>query len=93
MPNPNRLRCPQCRTRRTDPHVMVLHRLHCGRPLCHCLAVTFPHRPSSFPACDLNPLAGYFRALLHGATREQADDIALGIAWHDGGAQAVACPF
>ena len=68
VPNPDRLRCPQCRTRRTDPHAMVLHRLQCKRPLCHCGGFVFDpgglahHRPGS-PCCDQHPRGPLMQAL------------------------------
>lgn len=94
MPNPDRLRCPECRTRRTDPRSMVMHRLQCNRPLCHCLTgATHPHRPGSFRTCACNPLAGMFLALAYGATKEEAEEIALDIVMEQGGVPAVECPF
>ncbi|MBT9467112.1 hypothetical protein [Hydrogenophaga sp.] len=56
MPNPYRLRCPECRTRRTDSHSMVLHVLACKRPLCHCGGYPYAHRPGG-GECHLNPEA------------------------------------
>jgi len=73
------LRCPECRTRRVDPRLMVFHRLQCKRPLCHCLRVPPPHRPGGFPLCEADPMSDVRLALLHGATPEEADDIALEI--------------
>jgi hypothetical protein len=60
------MRCPECRTRRVDPALMVLHRLHCTRPLCHCEGVPFEgglaaHRPGA-RGCDSHPLAPLTRA-------------------------------
>lgn len=94
MANPDRLRCPECRTRRTDPRAMSMHRIRCKRPLCHCMAgATYPHRPGSFKTCDYHPLAGMFRALLCGATKEEAEDIFFDIALAGGGPLAKECPF
>lgn len=94
MPNPNRLRCPQCRTRRTDKHLMVLHELKCKRPLCHCLTgATYPHRPGSTPHCVGNALSGMFLALAYGATKEEAEEIAMDIVLHGGAPRAMECPF
>lgn len=61
------LRCPACRTRRVDPHLMVLHRLHCPRPLCHCGGFWFAHRPGSGPTCDQHP-RGKLNQALRGVT-------------------------
>lgn len=93
MPNPDRLRCPECRTRRTDPRLMVLHRLKCERPLCHCLRVTHPHRPGSFPLCECNPMSDALLALLSGVSDEEAFDIAVEIAFQHQGIASTACPF
>lgn len=77
--NPNRLRCPECRTRRTDPHAMALHRLKCMRPLCTCEGVPFEHglaahRPGT-QGCDQHPFAGLHRAERHGASPAELADI------------------
>lgn len=65
--NPDRLRCPECRTRRTDPHLMALHRLTCKRPLCRCGGFIFEgglahHRPGS-PYCDHHERGPLMQAL------------------------------
>jgi hypothetical protein len=93
MPNPNRYRCPECRTRRTDPHLMVLHIFKCKRPLCHCLRVTHPHRPGSFPLCEQNFYSDILKAALEGATREDVENILLERAWDHGGVSSKECPF
>lgn len=91
---PQQLRCPECRTRRTDRRLMTEHRIWCKRPLCHCMTgATFPHRPGSFKTCTCHPLAGMFLALAYGATDEEAQDIAIEIALSGGGRPAVECPF
>lgn len=77
--NPDRLRCPQCRTRRTSGHAMALHRLKCIRPLCTCEGVPFEgglaaHRPGTV-GCDQHPMAGLHRAERYGATPEQLQEI------------------
>jgi hypothetical protein len=59
---------------------MVKHRLQCARPVCHCMWATYPHRPGSIKTCDYHPLAGMFRALLGGASKEEAEDVFLDIA-------------
>lgn len=93
MANPDRFRCPQCRTRRTDAHAMVLHVLACRRPLCHCLRVTHPHRPGSFPLCEQNPMSDALKASREGATDQEVAEIALEIALTRPGRRAVECPF
>lgn len=93
MPNPNRLRCPECGTRRTDPRAMVLHRLKCVRPVCDCLRVPHPHRPGGFPLCEQNPDSDVLLAIAHGATTEEAMDISIEIALTRPGRRAVQCPF
>jgi hypothetical protein len=94
MLKPKRMRCPECGTRRTDPRAMVLHRLKCPRPICHCLTgATYPHRPGSTLTCEGNPMSGMHLAVLHGATPEEAADIALEIALAGGGKPSTVCPF
>lgn len=88
-----RLRCPQCRTRRTDAHAMVLHRLQCERPVCECLRVPHPHRPGSYPLCAHRPMSDVLLAVLQGASDEQAAEIAAEIAFTQPGTRSVACPF
>lgn len=92
--NPNRLRCPECRTRRTDPHAMALHRLQCNRPLCFCEGVPFEgglggHRPGTI-GCDQHPFAGLHRAARHGATADELERIERRITAEQPGAD---CPF
>lgn len=69
--NHDRLRCPECRTRRTDPHAMVLHRLRCARPMCHCGGPMFigglsKHRPGT-RFCIQHP-RGSLQVALRGVT-------------------------
>lgn len=92
MTNPV-LRCPECRTRRKGGRSMVMHRLTCTRPLCHCLHVTHPHRPGSYPLCAQNPMSGVLQALLMGVSDEEAFDIAVEIAFETQGIPSKACPF
>lgn len=73
-------RCPECRTARADPHLLVLHRLKCKRPLCHCLTgATYPHRPGGTYHCEKHPLSAMFLALAYGATKEEAEDVLVGL--------------
>lgn len=93
MANPNRLRCPECGTRRTNPRLMVLHRLKCTRPVCHCLRVPHPHRPGGYPLCECNPMSDVLKAVLEGASEEQALEIAVEIAFDRPGQRSINCPF
>lgn len=77
--NPNRYRCPQCRTRRTDARAMSDHVARCIRPLCTCEGVPFAnglaaHRPGTI-GCDHHPFAGLHRAARYGASDAELDDI------------------
>lgn len=77
--NPNRLRCPECRTRRTDAHAMTVHLFSCVRPLCTCEGVPFvgglaAHRPGT-RGCVHHPLAGLDRAARYGASSEELEAI------------------
>lgn len=77
--NPDRLRCPNCRTRRTDPHAMVLHRLTCDRALCTCEGVPFErglatHRKGT-RGCVHHPMAALDRAARHGASDSELASI------------------
>lgn len=77
--NPNRLRCPNCRTRRTDPVAMRNHMPVCSKPFCFCEGVPFEkglahHRPGT-RGCEKHPLAGLDRAARHGASEAELADI------------------
>lgn len=72
---------------------MVLHVMGCKRPLCHCMRVTHPHRPGSYPLCEKNPMSDALIAALMGATEEQVEDVIADIAWHTPGKPAKVCPF
>lgn len=89
------LRCPECRTRRTDPRLMAFHRIHCKRPLCDCMRVPHPHRPGSYPLCKADPMSDVRLARMHGASDEEAADIALEIMLTQPfkPSPANACPF
>ena len=65
---------------------MVLHRLHCKRPLCHCEGVPFAgglaaHRPGTL-GCDHHPFAGLHRAERRGEAPEILADIERQIRQH-----------
>lgn len=79
MPNPNRLRCPVCRTRRTDAHAMFLHQLQCKQDSCDCEGVPFQnglaHHRKGTVGCMHHPFAGLHRAERHGASPAELADI------------------
>lgn len=86
-------RCPECRTRRTDPRKMLLHVLACKRaPVCSCGSYPYPHRPLS-GMCALNPDAQVALALRAGTPPEQLLDVAAAVAFHMPGKLARVCPF
>lgn len=72
---------------------MVLHILDCKRELCHCLRVPFPHRPASFPLCELNEMSGVGIAARGGASDEELDDLTAEIAFETKGKPSKVCPF
>lgn len=79
MPNQNRLRCPNCRTRRTDPIAMREHMLVCAKGFCTCEGVPFErglgtHRKGT-RGCVHHPFAGLDRAARHGATDAELAEI------------------
>lgn len=79
MSNPDRLRCPNCRTRRTDPHAMAEHVRNCSRETCNCEGVPFErglgtHRKGT-RGCQHHPFAGLDRAARHGATPDELAQI------------------
>lgn len=90
---PEVYRFPQCRTRRKDPHLMVLHVMQCKRPLCHCLRVHHPHRPGSYALCVQRPFSELLIAERMGADDEQLFEMAIEIAFTTPGTPSVACPF
>lgn len=92
MPNPDRLRCPECRTRRTDPRAFILHCMGCTRPLCHCGSYAYPHRPLG-GMCTLNPDAQVTLASRGGTPGEELLDVAIDVALHMRGKRMMAWPF
>jgi hypothetical protein len=77
--NPNRLRCPNCRTRRTDPRKMAEHVAQCLQDSCSCEGVPFErglgtHRKGT-RGCMHHPLAGLDRAARHGASDSELANI------------------
>jgi hypothetical protein len=92
MSNPDRYRCPQCRTRRTDPHLMVLHVMDCMRPLCFCGAYTYPHRYLGGD-CFHNADAQVKHASRAGTPDDELRDVAAAVAFSMPGKPAKVCPF
>lgn len=89
------LRCPECRTRRVDKRLMVMHRLGCIRPLCRCGGYHFAHRPGS-RFCWLNPFAALNDAIRRGESEEVLLDILIDMTWDNPGLtgkQGTECPF
>lgn len=74
---------------------MAKHRIECVRPLCHCLRVTHPHRPGSYPLCEFRPFSDLLKAALEGASEEQLQDIAMEIVLTTKfkGKATATCPF
>lgn len=93
MPNPERYRCPQCRTRRTDGRAMVLHMMQCPRPVCDCGGYPFKHRTGS-GYCHANP-DSVMRHAVHRTDmpRDALLDMAADHAFHTKGKLAKVCPF
>jgi hypothetical protein len=90
--NPQRLRCPNCRTRRTDPHAMVLHQLRCRQVDCTCGGYHFKHRQGS-PLCVGNPWGDLNAARARGETPEVLEDIFFDTVLSKPAQRATACPF
>lgn len=86
------LRCPECRTRRVDAHLMFRHVQKCKRPVCHCLAYPYPHRPVS-GECFKNPEAQVRRAMQHATPDAHPDDVFLDVALSMPGKPMRAWPF
>lgn len=82
VPNPNRYRCPACRTRRTDWLALLAHCNAHGHGLCTCGGYHFAHRPGS-PCCEKNPMGP-----LHSAIRADSAGLAeieMDCVWHGAG--------
>lgn len=86
------LRCPECRTRRVDPHLMVLHRLHCERAVCTCGGYHYKHRHGS-TLCVHNPRSVLIVAQQHGASADELADLMAEVAFTSKGTRATTCPF
>lgn len=75
--NPDRYRCPECRTRRTSGLALAAHVAQCPRPVCWCSGYLFPHRPGS-PYCEKNAMAPLRSAIRAGnCTDEELLEIQL----------------
>lgn len=85
------MRCPECRTRRKDPRAFLLHVMACKRPVCHCMAYTYPHRPGS-GECFHNPEAQMRRAVELSGDQHPLD-VAADVAFHIPGKPMRAWPF
>ncbi|MDB5965854.1 MAG: hypothetical protein JWQ72_2354 [Polaromonas sp.] len=85
-------RCPQCRTGRMSGALMVLHMMDCPRPMCHCMAYTYPHRPLS-GECFLNPDAQVVHASRAGTPDDELLDVQIDVALSMRGKTAAVCPF
>lgn len=72
---------------------MVLHVLQCGRPLCHCLRIPYPHRPGSFLLCECNEMSAVAVAARMGASDDELDDLIAEIAFDAKGKTSTDCPF
>jgi hypothetical protein len=90
--NPNRYRCPECRTRRTDFALYVLHCMRCPRKTCACGGYHHPHRPGS-PCCVHNPLGTLHAAARAGESADVLLDIAADIGFDHPGTPSKECPF
>lgn len=83
--NPNRFRCPECRTRRTSFVALVQHCRDHDHKVCHCGGYHYAHRPGS-PYCERNPMSGVRHALRFGGfTADELMDIAIESAWEKPG--------
>ena len=83
--NPNRFRCPACRTRRTSFVELVEHcRVH-GHTVCGCGGYHYAHRPGS-PYCEQNAMiAVRIAARQEGITADELREIAVDCAWEKAG--------
>jgi hypothetical protein len=59
-------RCPECRTRRRDWHLMKAHQAKHEHHFCFCSGYHFKHRKGS-PRCHHNPLSPILEVLPYGA--------------------------
>lgn len=90
--NPNRYRCPECGTRRTDFTLYVLHCMRCPRKTCDCGAYHYPHRPGS-KCCVHNPLSVLHNAARAGESSDVLQEIAADIGFDHPGTPSKECPF
>lgn len=92
MPNSERFRCPECRTRRTSGAAMVLHMMQCKRQMCDCGGYHFRHRLGS-GMCYENPASHVKHASRAGTPDDELLDVAASVAWHLPGKPSKVCPF
>ncbi len=83
--NPNRFRCPACRTRRTSFVALVEHCKTKGHKLCICGGLHYAHRPGS-PTCVENPMSDVHLARRDvDVTEDELLEIAAHCAWEKTG--------
>ncbi len=90
--NPNRYRCPACRTRRTDWLSLLAHCAKSGHKLCNCGEYEYAHRPGS-PYCKSNVWSELLYAERAGESKDVLLEIAAEIAFDNPGRASVVCPF
>lgn len=92
MTNPNRFRCPECGTRRTNGKYMILHMMDCKRETCDCEGYHFRHRKGS-GLCKENPdgLKRHAARLIE--DDDELQDVIADIAFHTKGKVSKICPF
>ena len=83
--NPNRSRCPACRTRRTSFVALIEHcRVH-GHKVCGCGGYHYAHRPGS-PYCEQNAMSAVrIAARQEGITADELQEIEVDCAWEKAG--------
>lgn len=83
--NPNRFRCPACRTRRTSFIKLIEHCAAKKHTLCTCGGYHFAHRPGS-PTCVENPMSDVHVALRgSGVTEDELLEIEMHCVWEKPG--------
>ena len=90
--NPNRFRCPACRTRRTSFAALVEHCRDHGHALCGCGGYHYAHRPGS-PFCHQNPQSPALVAWRDGASDEEVSEISTELALTTSGRKMGAWPY
>lgn len=90
--NPNRFRCPACRTRRTSFVALVEHCRKHDHKLCGCGGYPYSHRPHS-PYCHQNAQSAALVAWRDGASADETLEISLSIAWEQPGRKCDVWPY